>query len=118
MEEGGSWGIGLVRRLQSPAEGITNVGIACLSRGVVKVDLSATADGTTFTLNALLLLSSEEGSAHKGEVLLILPSDTFSMDQTFTMRAIERTYSLVPRKLVESGEGYELSGFLVRYSET
>ena len=119
MEEGAAWGIGLVRRLHSPAAGVTHVGIVSLSRGVMKVNLSRPAAGNSCTdLNALLLLSSDEGSAHKAEVTVMLPSGTFAMDQSFTMRAIERTYILLPRKLLESGEGYELTRYFVRRAET
>jgi hypothetical protein len=119
MEEGATWGVGLVRRLRSPAEGVTSVGIEYLSRGVVKVDLTGTSAGPSGTaINALMLLSSNEGSAHKGEVSMMLPPGTFAMDRNFTMRALERTYSLLPRKLLESGAGYELTRFLVRLPES
>ena len=43
---------------------------------MVKVDLTTTAAGTPSTeLNALLLLSSDKGSAHKGDVGVLLPSN-------------------------------------------
>lgn len=115
MEEGASWGIGLVRRLHSPAEGVTHVGIGSLSRGAVKVDLSGTGPGALGAdVSALLLLSSDEDSARKGELSIMLPSGKFAMDRSFTMRALERTYTLLPRELLQSGEGYELTRFVVR----
>ena len=118
MEEGATWGVGLVRRLHSPAEGVINVGIRYLSRGVVKVELTGVAAGASGAdVNALVLLSSDEGSAQKGELSVMLPSGTFTADQSFTMRRLQRTYTLLPRKLLESGTGYELTRFLVRRSE-
>jgi cyclic-di-GMP-binding protein len=118
MEEGATWGIGLVRRLNSPAEGVTNVGIEYLSRGAVKVNLTRTPTGPSApVLNALMLLSSDEGSASKGEVSMMLSAGALEVDQRFTMRALERTYVLLPKKVVESGQGYELTRFSVRRPE-
>jgi len=109
-EEGASWGIGLVRRLSRPAAGTMYVGIESLSRGVVKVNVS-TSGTSRKELNALLLLSSSEGSAYRGELTLMLPPATFAMGQTLVMHAFGRAYRLSPRELRESGKGYELGRF-------
>jgi hypothetical protein len=115
QEESASWGIGLVRRLSRPATGTMYVGIESLSRGVVKVNVSdKTSDASRQGLDALLLLSSSEGSAHRGEMMLMLPPSTFVMGQTLVMHAFGRGYSLQPNQLCESGEGYELARFRVQ----
>jgi hypothetical protein len=114
-EEGASWGIGLVRRLSRPAAGSMYVGIESLSRGVVKVSVNRmTSEGPHQKLDALLLLSSSEGSAQSGEVALMLPPGTFIPGRTLAMRAFDRIYALFPRELRESGEGYELVRFRVQ----
>jgi hypothetical protein len=117
LEEGASWGLGLVRRMHRPAAGVTHVGVQSLSRGVVKVMLtSAGADASATEIDALLLLSSDEGSAHQKEVSILLPAGAFAVHQTFTMRAFGRSYSLLLRKLLQSGEGYQLTRALVGQS--
>ncbi len=117
-EEGASWGIGLVRRLSRPAAGTMYVGIESLSRGVVKVNVNnRTSDASRKELNALLLLSSSEGSAYRGELMLMLPPGTFAMGRTLVMHAFERAYRLMPRELRESGEGYELGWFRLQPAE-
>ena len=115
VEEGASWGIGLVRRLTRPAAGTMYVGIESLSRGVVKVRVSRMpSDGLHQELDALLLLSSSAGSAQRGEVALMLPPGTFAAGRTLVMRAFDRAYALLPRELRDSGEGYELARFRVQ----
>ena len=117
-EEGASWGIGLVRRLSRPATGTMYVGIESLSRGVVKVSVSRMpSEGSHQELDALLLLSSGEGSAQRGEVALMLPPGTFVAGRTLAMRAFDRVYPLLPKELRESGEGYELARFRVQSGE-
>ncbi len=114
-EEGAGWGIGLVRRLSRPAIGTMYVGIESLSRGVVRVKVSRTpSDGSHQELDALLLLSSGEGSAQRGELALMLPPGTFVAGRTLAMRAFDRTYALLPRELRDRGEGYELARFRVQ----
>ncbi len=114
-EEGASWGIGLVRRLSRPAAGTMYVGIESLSRGVVKVRVSRMpSDGPHQELDALLLLSGSEGSAQRGEVALMLPPGTFVAGRTLAMHAFDRAYTLLPRELRDSGEGYELARFRVQ----
>jgi cyclic-di-GMP-binding protein len=117
-EEGASWGIGLVRRLTRPAAGKIYVGIESLSRGVVKVNLSrASSQAPGPPAEALLLLSSREGSAQTSEVTLMLPTGTFSPGETVLMYAFGRRYPLRPKQLRERGAGYEVVRFQVESAE-
>jgi hypothetical protein len=117
-EEGASWGIGLVRRLSRPAAGAMYVGIESLSRGVVKVNVSdETSDASHKELDALLLLSSSEGSAYRGELMLMLPPGTFAMGRILVMHAFERAYRLLPREQRDRGKGYELGRFRLQPAE-
>jgi hypothetical protein len=119
VEECAGWGIGLVRRLSRPGASTMYVGIESLSRGAVKVNVSSkTSVGSSREWNALLLLSSSEGSAHTGEITLMLPPGTFVIDQTLTMHAFGRAYPLLPRRLHGSGKGYELARFRVQPAES
>jgi len=75
------------------------------------------AEGSHLEVDALLLLSSTEGSAQKGEIALMLPPGTFVPGRTLAMRAFDRVYALLPRELRERGEGYELVRFRVQSDE-
>jgi len=114
-EEGASWGIGLVRRLIRRSADKIYVGIEALSRGVVKVTLGKKSSGPP--MDALLLLSSREGSAQIPELTLMLTPGTFSLDDPVVMRAFGRRYQLLPKQLREHGTGYEVARFQVRAEE-
>ena len=116
-EEGASWGIGLVRRLIRRSADKVYVGIESLSRGVVKVNLKKSPETSGPPLDALLLLSSREGSAQVRELTLMLTPGTFSSGEPVVMRAFGRRYQLLPKELREHGTGYEVARFQVRVQE-
>jgi hypothetical protein len=109
LEEGASWGVGVVRRLSRPPSGRMFVGIQTLSKGAVRVDVSATSDDAHN--DALLLLSDSEGSAQTPELALMLPTGTFDAAKKFVVRAFGRTYPVMPKQVFEKGAGYECARF-------
>jgi len=117
-EEGASWGIGLVRRLTRRSADKIYVGIESLSRGVVKVGLSSAAQASTPRTDALVLLSSREGSAQSPELTLMLSPGTFSPGEPMIMHAFGRTYQLLPKQLREHSAGYELVRFRLEREES
>jgi len=116
LEEGASWGVGVVRRLSCPTTGQMFVGIQTLSKGAVRVDVSATSDDKHD--DALLLLSDSEGSAQTNELALMLPSGTFDAEKRFVVHTFGRAYPLTPKQLLESGTGYECARFRLQETET
>jgi hypothetical protein len=115
LEEGASWGVGVVRRLSRPSSGQMFVGIQTLSKGAVKVDVSATSDDGHN--DALLLLSDSEGSAQTPELALMLPSGTFDAAKKFVVHAFGRTYPLMPKQLYARGADYECARFGLQQAE-
>jgi cyclic-di-GMP-binding protein len=115
LEEGASWGVGVVRRLSRPASGRMFVGIQTLSKGAVRVDVSATSDHRSN--DALLLLSDSEGSAQTPELALMLPTGTFDAAKKFVVRTFGRTYPVMPKQVFEKGAGYECARFRLQQAE-
>jgi hypothetical protein len=109
LEEGASWGVGVVRRLSRPASGQMLVGVQTLSKGAIRVDVSATSDDGRN--DALLLLSDSEGSAQTPELALMMPSGTFDAGKKFVVHTFGRTYPLTPKQLFERGADYECARF-------
>ena len=109
LEEGASWGVGVVRRLSRPSSGQMHVGVQTLSKGAIRVDVSATSDDGRN--DALLLLSDSEGSAQTPELALMMPSGTFDAAKKFVVHTFGRTYPLTPKQLFERGTGYECARF-------
>jgi hypothetical protein len=99
----------VVRRLSRPSSGQMHVGVQTLSKGAIRVDVSATSDDGRN--DALLLLSDSEGSAQTPELALMMPSGTFDAAKKFVVHTFGRTYPLTPKQLFERGTGYECARF-------
>jgi len=115
LEEGASWGVGVVRRLSCPASGEMLVGIQTLSKGAVRVDVSDTSDDASN--DALLLLSDSEDSAQTPELALMLPTGMFDATKKFVVHTFGRTYPVMPEQVFEKGAGYECARFRLQETE-
>ena len=62
-------------------------------------------EGSHQELDALLLLSSTEGSAQKGEITLMLPPGTFVPGRTLAMRAFDRVYRIAAQRAARERRG-------------
>ena len=115
LEDGNSWGVGIVRRMTNDGNQQRYVGIQTLAKGGARVKLfpvgakPASQDGD----DAVLLPSSAADSSGSGELSLLMRMGSFSPRQTFQMRAYERDYVLVPKQLVEGGEDFDMAKFRV-----
>jgi hypothetical protein len=116
-EEGASWGIGLVRRVTRRSADKIYVGVESLSRGVVKVSLTNSAQTSEPRVDALVLLSSREGSAQSPELSLMMRPGTFSPGDPMIMHAFGRPYRLLPKQLHEHGAGYDVVRFRLEPAE-
>jgi hypothetical protein len=116
IEDGAAWGVGVVRRLSAFDLKQRYVGIQLLSRGgsVVKVSPSD-AVGDAPQESAVLLPSNAADSSASREMNLLFRRGTCTLQKSMDMRAYDREYMLVPRKLLESGEDFDM--FRVRVAQ-
>jgi hypothetical protein len=63
--------------------------------------------------SALLLPSNANDTNGAAEMNLLLRPGAFSLQKSMEMRAYERSYLLVPRKLVEGGHDFDMARFRV-----
>lgn len=114
LDDGASWGVGIVRRLSAYDHKQRYVGIQVLTKGATVVKLAAiSAVNDPEPENALLLPSNANDTNGAAEMNLLLKPGAFSLQKSMEMRAYERTYLLVPRKLVEGGHDFDMARFRV-----
>jgi len=112
--DGAAWGVGIVRRLSAYDLKKRYVGIQVFSQGATVVMLApADADSATVAQDAILLPSSTSDSSGSGEMSLLLRPGLYSAKKTYEMRAYGRTYLLVPKKLLEGGDDFDMVRFRV-----
>ncbi|MEQ1881868.1 MAG: hypothetical protein ABL878_12950 [Burkholderiales bacterium] len=116
IEDGAAWGVGVVRRLSAFDLKQRYVGIQLLSRGgsVVKVSPSDSA-GDAPQESAVLLPSNTADSSTSREMNLLFRRGACALQKSMDMRAYDREYMLVPRKLIESGDDFDM--FRVRVAQ-
>lgn len=111
-----SWGVGVVRRINSTPQRQRLVGIQMLSRGATPVELfAAEADIGAEDIGemALMLPSSSAHSAGSDEVRLLLRAGSFFAHRPLRMLVHERSYPLLPKQVLEVGRDFELVRFRV-----
>ena len=114
LDDGASWGVGIVRRLSAYDHKQRYVGIQVLTKGATVVKLAPISAMDDPELeSALLLPSNANDSKGAAEMNLLLRPGAFSLRKSMEMRAYERSYLLVPRKLVESGQDFDMARFRV-----
>ena len=114
LSESASWGVGIVRRLSAYDHKQRYVGIQVLTKGatVVKLAPVGAADDPELE-SALLLPSIANDTKGAAEMNLLLKPGAFSLRKSMEMRAYERSYLLVPRKLMEGGHDFDMARFRV-----
>ena len=115
LEDGNSWGVGIVRRLSHDStQQQRYVGIQTLAKGGARVKLFAVGENVAQGgEDAVLLPSSAADSGGTGELNLLMRMGTFSQRHNFHMRAYERDYLLVPKQLLEGGQDFDMAKFRV-----
>jgi len=113
------WGAGMVRRLTRDEFQQRRAGIQLLSMAVIPAMLTPAADSSSFSANsdgspALLLSSAPDKN---GEIVLLLREGSFSPRQAFNMEVRGKQYYLMPGRLVEGGEDFDLASFKVMKRE-
>lgn len=112
MSDGGAWGVGIVRRLTGRENNQLYVGIQLLARGATVVRLR-TVGGSRNPQDALLLPSSLTDSLAHDEMSLLLREGSFSPQNSLEMQAYDRNYLLVPKRLVEGGNDFDMARYRV-----
>lgn len=111
-----SWGVGVLRRINTTPQRQRLVGIQMLSRGCAPVELVA-AEGDIGPESegelALMLPSSSADSAGKDEIRLLLRSGSFFSHRPVRMVFHDRAYPLMPKQVLEAGRDFELVRFRV-----
>ena len=114
LDDGASWGVGIVRRLSAYDHKQRYVGIQVLTKGATVVKLAAISAADDPELeSALLLPSNTNGTGANDEMNLLLKPGAFSLQKSMEMRAYERSYLLVPRMLMEGGHDFDMARFRV-----
>jgi hypothetical protein len=117
LEDGASWGVGIVRRLSAFDHKQRYVGIQVLTRGAAVVKLAA-AGTAAEPEKALLLPSGTQAANGAAEMNLLLKPGAFSLQKSMEMRAYDRSYLLVPRRLMEGGHDFDMARFRVMQPAT
>lgn len=118
-QDGAAWGVGIVRRLNFDAQNNRNVGIEMFARGVTTVKLlPLLPDGRVHPddelgEDALLLPSAADNSLGKMEVTLVMKLGTFSPQKSYGMRMYAMDYLLVPKRLMEAGQDFDIAEYRV-----
>jgi len=114
LEHGAAWGVGVVRRLSAYDMKQRYVGIQVFSKGatVVKI-VPANAGGSVAAQDAVLHPSSASATSGTGEMSLLVRPGLFSEKKSYEMRAYDRDYLLVPKKLLEGGDDFDMARFRV-----
>ena len=113
------WGVGVVRRLTRDEFQQRRVGIQLISQAINHVMLSGA--GNVSSIQALrdgepaVLLST--GPDKHGDISLLLRIGTYVSTQALEMSVRGKRYYLMPRRLVEGGDDFDLCKFKVMKSE-
>ena len=119
LDDGASWGVGIVRRLSAYDHKQRYIGIQVLTKGATVVKLAAISAIDDAELESALLLPSNANDTNgAAEMNLLLRPGAFALHKSMEMRAYERSYLLVPRKLVEGGHDFDMARFRVMQRAT
>lgn len=110
-----SWSVGIIRRLSADEVGRRAVGVQILGRGGIAIELLPLPTGERNWPHPGILLPSEaQTSVPGGELTLVVARDALSWSLSYAMRIDERSYSVSPRRIVESGEDFDVVSFAIQ----
>jgi hypothetical protein len=110
-----SWSLGVIRRLSTDEMGRRAVGVQILARGGVAVELSPLPIGAAGDSHpAVLLPAGAQATLTGAEVTLVVAHGTLSWSLSYAMRIQERTYSVNPLRVVESGDDFDVVSFAIQ----
>ena len=110
------WGAGIIRRITHDEHRQRRVGIQLLAPAVIPVKLAPT--GSTSSISAMrqgdsaVLLSTKPDA--DGEIALLLRVGSYTSGQSLDMQVRGKSYLLMPSRLVENGDDFDLAKFKVK----
>ena len=109
------WGAGVIRRISRDEFQQRRVGIQLLSKSVIPVTLTLPGNVSSFSAargaeQGVLLSTAPDKN---GEIALLLRDGSYSQRQALEMNVRGKTYYLMPSKMVEGGEDFDLARFKV-----
>ena len=108
-------GVGVIRRLSADHTGQRAVGVQILARGGVLVELSSLpSNDASIRHPGVLLPSATQTSLTGGEITLVLARGTLSWNLSYAMRLHGRSYLVNPRRVIESGDDFDVVSFTIR----
>lgn len=122
-QDGAAWGVGIVRRINLDGSGNRCVGIEMFAKGVTTVRLlPLLPDGRIHPDDelgeqALLLPSAADNSVGRLEVTLVMRLGAFSPHKSHGMRMHQVGYLLVPARLLEAGQDFDLAEYRIMHRQ-
>jgi hypothetical protein len=107
------WGIGVIRRVGRDEHQQRRVGIQLLTQTAIPVKL---ARGASDPMEAAILLSTSPDK--NGEVGIVMREGVFNSRDSLEMTVNNKSYLLMPAKMVEGGEDYDWARFKVMQRST
>ena len=105
----------MIRRLSTDEMGRRAVGVQILARGGVAVELSPLRSSEAGRPHhGVLLPSDAQTTPIGGEITLVVARGTLSWSLSYAMRFHERSYTVNPRRIVESGEDFDVVTFAIQ----
>ena len=109
------WGVGMIRRISRDEHQQRRVGIQLLSKIAIPIKLARPAATSAFNAArepgpALLLSTAPDGH---GEVGVVMREGIFNGRDSLEMLVRDKTYLLMPSRMVEGGEDFDWAKFKV-----
>jgi hypothetical protein len=114
--EGGThWGVGMIRRISRDEHQQRRVGVQLLSKIAIPIRLARPATASGFNAarepGPAMLLSTAPDS--HGEVGVVMREGIFNARDSLEMMVRDKTYLLMPSRMVEGGEDFDWAKFKV-----
>ena len=109
------WGVGMIRRISRDERQQRRVGIQLLSKIAIPIKLARSSTASGFNAgrepgSAILLSTAPDGH---GEVGVVMREGIFNARDSLEMMVREKTYLLMPSRMVEGGEDFDWAKFKV-----
>jgi hypothetical protein len=110
------WGVGMIRRISRDEHQQRRVGVQLLSKTAIPIKLARPAAASAFNAarepGPAILLSTAPDS--HGEVGVVMREGIFNARDSLEMLVRDKTYLLMPSRMVEGGEDFDWAKFKVR----
>jgi hypothetical protein len=114
------WGIGTIRRITRDERQQRRVGVQLLSKTAIPIKLGRSGAVSGFNAgrepgSAILLSTAPDAD---GEIGIVMREGIFNARDSLEMTVREKTYLLLPSRMVEGGEDFDWAKFKVRQRST